>query len=337
MSASYRPGPWFGIFGAHATVVLPPSEKARVSRIWAMVDDGAGFDEVLDALIADGLRDLPAFVLVSESEGETKAVIRGPARAEFTTDGDPVVVEGSSVTTWAERSVRGVRAMSIEVADSEGVEDLLIRDGLVRVARVDRPARAGIDHEAGDPGDAPGAGIDEAPTPAASVAVDPPPVAPELDDATAYHPPPAPLAGPQPVRDEPTLAGNWDLAAAAPVQPVVPVARLTFSTGEVVDVDRPVVVGRAPEARRSTSTEEPHLVPVTSPQQEISSTHLEIRPGSGADHGTAVVTDLGSTNGTVVLQPGLPPEDLRPGVPVPLLPGAVVDLGDGVTIQVGPA
>ena len=51
---SFRPGDWFGIFGEHATVVLPPSEKARVAAIWALVDDGAGFDEVLDALIATG-------------------------------------------------------------------------------------------------------------------------------------------------------------------------------------------------------------------------------------------------------------------------------------------
>ena len=70
------------------------------------------------------------------------------------------------------------------------------------------------------------------------------------------------------------------------------------------------------------------------PHQEISSTHLEIRPGSGADQGSAVVTDLGSTNGTLVIQPGLPPEDLHPGIAVQLLPGAVVDLGEGVTIQV---
>ena len=33
-------------------------------------------------------------------------------------------------------------------------------------------------------------------------------------------------------------------------------------------------------------------------------------------------------------QPGLPPEDLHPGVAVQLIPGAVIDLGDGVTVQV---
>ncbi len=113
-----------------------------------------------------------------------------------------------------------------------------------------------------------------------------------------------------------------------------PVARLVLSSGETVEVDRAVLVGRAPEARRFGSHEQPRMITVPSPHQEISSTHLEVRPGSGADHGSAVVTDMGSTNGTVLVQPGLPPEDLQPGIAVQLIPGAIIDLGDGVTIQV---
>jgi pSer/pThr/pTyr-binding forkhead associated (FHA) protein len=62
-----------------------------------------------------------------------------------------------------------------------------------------------------------------------------------------------------------------------------------------------------------------------------------VRPGTGADHGTAVITDLGSTNGTVVVQPGIGPQDLAPGEPVQLLPGALIDIGDGITIQVSRA
>ena len=102
-------------------------------------------------------------------------------------------------------------------------------------------------------------------------------------------------------------------------------------------MDRPILVGRAPEARRFALTEEPMLVTVVSRNQEISSTHLEIRPGAGIDRGHALVTDLGSTNGTVLVQPGQAPEDLQPGIPVRLLPGAMVDLGDGITVSVAAA
>jgi FHA domain len=340
--SSYRPGAWFGIFGAHATVVLPPSEKARVSRIWALVDEGAGFDEVLDALISDGLRQLPGFVLVSDAEGETTVVIRGPARAEFTTRDETVAVEGSAVTTWQERSLRDVVSMRIDVADDPGEEDLAISEGLVRISRIDRPA-VGLS-PALDLDDSHPTGDDASPVVAA------------LADETDYYPS-APVSPPSlpaaPVDDRtPTPAGNWDLAGLAgggadladePVdaddladgQPPVAVARLTFSSGDVVEVDRVVLVGRAPAASRIPATPEPpRLVSVPSPHQEISSTHVELRPGSGADLGLAVVTDLGSTNGTVLQQPGRPPEDLRPGVSVPVAFGAVIDLGDGVTILV---
>ncbi len=302
VSASYRPGEWFGIFGEHVTVVLPPSEKARVARIWTMADEGAGFDEVLDALIADGLRQLPGFVLVSESDGQTTVVIRGPARAEFVVGDETVVVEGSSVTTWAERSLREVSSMRVEVADDAGAPDLVIDKGLVRVSRIDRPAYAAVVDQVTDV------------TPERLPAVDDPA---EQVEETAFFPE---LASP----DTPPPVGNWHVG---------PVARLAFSTGEMVDVDRRVVVGRAP-VERHPELGEPRLVAVVSPQQEISSTHLEVRPGTGSDVGSAFVTDLGSTNGTVLQQPGLTPEDLTPGVAVRLLPGAVIDLGDGVTIRV---
>lgn len=121
-----------------------------------------------------------------------------------------------------------------------------------------------------------------------------------------------------------------------PAPPVTsrPVARLVISDGQRVEVDRVIVVGRAPMASRFSETQRPTLVRVSSPNQEVSSSHVEIRPGSGADHDTAVITDLGSTNGTVVAQPGLEPDELQPGVSVQLIPGAIIDLGDGVTIQV---
>lgn len=112
------------------------------------------------------------------------------------------------------------------------------------------------------------------------------------------------------------------------------VAALVFSTGDVVEVDRTVLVGRDPEARQFASHDQPRTVAVSSPQQEISSTHLEIRPGAGADHGMAIVTDLGLTNGTVLVQPGLSPEDLQAGSAVSLIPGVVLDLADGDTIQI---
>ncbi|GAA1759479.1 hypothetical protein GCM10009795_002300 [Nocardioides hankookensis] len=306
---SFRGGEWFGIFGPSATVVLPPSEKDRVARLWELVDDGAGFDETLDALISAGLRELPGFVLVSDDDSETKVVIRGAARVHLATGAEVVHVEGDDATTWVERSVRGVTRVRIEVADeAEPAEALdgVLDGGLVRLASAEHPPAV----EEAEP----------------FVEVEPEDVADHDGLTRAPETVPVDLVAPR----EPGIPGQ------PPAPPVTarPVARLLLPDGDTVDVDRSVLVGRAPEASRIVTEGEPRLVAVESPHQEVSSTHLEVRPGSGADHGCAVATDLGSTNGSVVVQPGLPPEDLRPGVTVQLVPGAVVDLGDGVSIEV---
>jgi hypothetical protein len=365
---SYRPGTWFGIFGAGASVLLPPSEKARVAALWELVDDGAGFDEVLDALISGGLRELPGFVLVSERDGETKVVLRGAARATFLADGETVELEGSRATTWVERSLHGVTRMTVQVTDEVDGPDHSIAGGLVRLARLDEPPYSRdpggrVDGEASPVGDNvadeadvepadDGAGAEDAPEDKVSSVVEPTSLEEpageagseagseaedeaEPDDGLEGRDAPAPQELPTEAVD---IAALWPSppAPAAPPAPPPPaaVATLAFSTGETVDVDRAILVGRAPEPGRHPTTGQPTLVTVPSPNKEISSTHLEVRPGTGADHGSAVVTDLGSTNGTVVVQPGLPPEDLLAGVTVPLQPGAILDVGDGVTIKV---
>jgi pSer/pThr/pTyr-binding forkhead associated (FHA) protein len=71
----------------------------------------------------------------------------------------------------------------------------------------------------------------------------------------------------------------------------------------------------------------PRLVTVASPNQDISRTHAQVR----ADGDDVLVTDLNSTNGMLMTDPGQPARRLRSGEPTPLLPGALVDLGDGVT------
>ena len=378
---SYLPGEWFGIVGERAVVILPPTEKPRVAALWELVDGGAGFDVTLDALISGGLRDLPAFVLVSTGEGETRVVIRGPARAEFQVDGETVQLEGSNATTWVERSMLEVERMSIVLHDDQTDEQLdknlpsyVVDGGLFRISRLDEaPAHEAPDEIAEEPAyerefPLPAEDLAEADEPEAESeevvpvrSPEPPAWKPE-PPTLPPPPPPAPVLPPMPDgpftapmpetpapetpeydHDGLTVAGAWQPPPAEPPgipgQPpapdvTVPVARLQISNGDEVDVDRAVVIGRAPEARRFNDTEQPRLVTVPSPHLEISSTHIEVRPGTGADHGTAVVTDLGSTNGTVLVQPGLGPEDLAPGVAVQLIPGAIIDLGDGVTIKV---
>ncbi|MDO9495142.1 MAG: hypothetical protein Q7J48_05530, partial [Nocardioides sp.] len=137
---SYRPGDWLAIFGVATTLLLPGSEKARAAQLWDLVDGGAGFDETLDRVLAPGLSVLPAFVLIGTGEGLTKVIVRGAGvRATLTTETETVELDGSTVTTWVERTLDRVTALSVEVGDGIDGPDHLIRGGLVRVARIDLP------------------------------------------------------------------------------------------------------------------------------------------------------------------------------------------------------
>ena len=107
-------------------------------------------------------------------------------------------------------------------------------------------------------------------------------------------------------------------------------AVLRASDGSTAEVDRPVLIGRAPSGDRSSSRS-PRLMPVPSPNHDISRTHLEVAP----DGWQIVVTDLNSTNGTVLVRPGaVDRQQLAPGEPVPVQLGSVMELGDGVSVLI---
>ncbi|MGO4680586.1 FHA domain-containing protein [Microbacterium sp. 2MCAF23] len=135
----------------------------------------------------------------------------------------------------------------------------------------------------------------------------------------------APIAA-VPVSVVPGTAEEPGATTAAPAPTTGPWIRL--STGQVVALDRTVVIGRRPRATRSSGATLPHLVAVDSPQQDISRSHLEIRPEPDA----VVVLDLHTTNGSTLLRPGNDPMRLHPGEQTIVVTGDVIDLGDGVTV-----
>jgi FHA domain len=107
--------------------------------------------------------------------------------------------------------------------------------------------------------------------------------------------------------------------------------RITGSAAVVV-LDRPALIGRNPVLPRIPSGFPPRLVSVASPNSEVSSTHLELRQ-TGT---TVVVTDLRSTNGSVVGVPGQRPLALRSGESIVVGPGTNIDIGDGNVVEILP-
>jgi hypothetical protein len=107
-------------------------------------------------------------------------------------------------------------------------------------------------------------------------------------------------------------------------------AVLRASDGTSAEVDRPVLIGRAPSGDRSRSRT-PRLMTVPSPNHDISRTHLEVTP----DDWQIVVTDLNSTNGTILVRPGGTDRlELAPGESVHVPVGSVMELGDGVSVSI---
>lgn len=97
---------------------------------------------------------------------------------------------------------------------------------------------------------------------------------------------------------------------------------LRLGTGQIVDLTRSVVLGRNPTTPPGRS-EVFHLVALSSPDQAISRSHVEVV----IDGWSVSLLDLESRNGTFVTLPGHERVRLRPHVPFLLVPDAEVDLG----------
>lgn len=106
--------------------------------------------------------------------------------------------------------------------------------------------------------------------------------------------------------------------------------RLVLPGGESVPIDSTVLLGRKPSVPRVSADPSPRLVALASPSREVSATHAELRPVGD----TVVVSDLRSTNGTVVTVPGSDPRVLFAGESAVVTPGSVVDLGDGNVLRI---
>jgi pSer/pThr/pTyr-binding forkhead associated (FHA) protein len=162
------------------------------------------------------------------------------------------------------------------------------------------------------------------------------------DDDTVVRPRPAPVAAPDDdtvvrPRSAPAVAPTLQRTGSAPPAPRPPAAPSPRVHGlrvgaAVHRLDAPVVVGRRPSAPRVASGPPAVLVPVASPTSEVSSSHVRVEQ-LGA---TVVVTDLRSTNGTVVTLPGRVPVTLRQGESSVALAGTIVDVGDGNLLEILP-
>ncbi|MGV8884101.1 MAG: FHA domain-containing protein [Microbacteriaceae bacterium] len=125
------------------------------------------------------------------------------------------------------------------------------------------------------------------------------------------------------------LRAEAERSAAPPPPPPVYSFRIG-PEGERIALDTVIYVGRKPAHPRIPLPVAPRLITVVSRTSEVSSTHLELRQiGS-----SVVVTDLRSTNGSIIVIPGSSPKKLRQGESIVVTPGTLVDIGDGNRIEI---
>lgn len=99
---------------------------------------------------------------------------------------------------------------------------------------------------------------------------------------------------------------------------------LRLSSGDVIALDRGVLLGRAPDPPAGSPREQPHIVRLPSPDNDISRNHVEVR----LDGWQVSVVDLGSTNGTYVALPGREFVRLPAHGEQTMEPGTVVSLSE---------
>ncbi|MBW8025165.1 FHA domain-containing protein [Clavibacter michiganensis subsp. michiganensis] len=349
----------------HAVVLLPGGAPTRVVEdLWRILADPATTAEaVVAALPLRGADEVVSFaVIVHEAVGSEGArlqvVLRGDAVVDADVDGDADArrVDARRAQPFYLATLDRVRAYRAGRADAEA--GATASGGLPLIAGA--VAADAVDWRLGDArsGDAAGAHADRrGGSPSARHAA--PPVDPGSVDpglvATVLDGPADPgehAGGPDAREAEaearagsagvPTIAMPAAPAAAedadADAARVIHAFRILRDGVPHVDavvpdripLDAPAIVGRRPRPPRVVRGVAPRLVAVPSPLGEISGTHLGLRQ----DAGVIVVTDLDSTNGTVVLAPGAEHLALRPGESLVVVPGTRIDIGDGVVLEI---
>jgi hypothetical protein len=112
--------------------------------------------------------------------------------------------------------------------------------------------------------------------------------------------------------------------------PRPPLGRLVIvETGDVVTLDRDVVLGRNPSVPDGYLLSAPQLVRLNDPRQEVSGQHALV----SMDSWLVTLTDLGSTNGTEVITPDGRRQRLVAESAVVVEPGTMIVLAEIMSIR----
>ena len=295
---TYAPGRFVAVCSGATIAMLDRSvEHPLVTLVWDAAAAGSDLDDLLEILISEGLRAVPAFALARrDDDGGVRVVVRG-ALAVTVDDSQPVTGQG----LWTDQRLHGDRlAVATLDADPEDAAWLPLQGGVVAASGVRWVAQAGP-----SPVEADSEPVDASPDADEPVA-DEPVVDEPASDAPAFDEP-ADQAEPDPDAD--FWSRNLVSAQDAPTT-VLPsgssrpaLGLLRLADGGAVLLDRAAILGRNPSLPQGYAYGQAQLVRLHDPDRDVSSQHLEVL----LDDGAVYVRDLGSPNGTEIAAPGRHP------------------------------
>ncbi|MBW4720617.1 FHA domain-containing protein [Saccharothrix obliqua] len=307
--------------------VAPGSDVVR--RCWELVRGGAGLDDVLSVIVHEGFRAVGSFALARHVAEERRVVLRGAAVVGLVgADGVPLELRADGVATWVDTGLPDdVVELWLAAGEARGAELPLERGVVVAGRVVARLAVVGGGVPDQDQPDADETGWSE-----------------RVDETVVRH-----SGSPDDTRHVFAAGAPKVRAVACParhlnpehaiacrvcgqalppqeafVVPRPPLGVLRLSTGELITLDRNVVLGRDPRVT-DRGADAPHGIRLANQGNDISRNHVEVR----LDGWDVLVVDLGSKNGTTVIAPGWSPQELAKLIPAILTPGSRVVLGDG--------
>lgn len=334
--------------GVHVLAKGDDALRDRLTSALAAAGGDPPADVLTDELTSGGVRRAPDFAIVDETDG--RVLVRGAARVLLTAaDGTTREVVAPARAPWIDEDLdEGTATAVLSTGEPEPVPAQPVRtpESMApaavspEMAPVPTPGEPAADvSEPGRTPDADAAGHPQfvdghlvgprvAPAAPSRVGADgsleelAPQDAASSVEGAAHGPGPStgvlPVAGEAPETSEP--------------EPSRPPARLVLPTGEVVDLDRGVLLGRAPRASAGIGAPgEPHLVRVASPDNDISRSHVEVYP----EGPQVIVRDLGSTNGTTLTAPDGASRRMAPGEPQAIEPGTTIRLAGKVAVVLG--
>ena len=292
----------------------PATSVSTMSTLWRIAaDPSLGLDALVGAVPTRGVAAIDAFAIAAPGR-TTTFVVRGAGCADVSVANRMRRIDARGSEPWYVAELAGVERFALG--------PLQRSPGDLRPSDVDLPLDGGVvfgpwlGWSAAE-----SAGPRSAPVP---VQV---PANPPLESMSPYD---TNVLGDLGRRAASLRRHRGEPPATAPTPETAVAAAFKVGDHPAERVDAPVYVGRQPRSPRVTGPMLPRLVRVESPSREVSATHIELRPTDGG----LVLTDLESTNGTVVRQPGSGVRRLGSGESLPVVPGTLIDIGDGNVIEI---